>query len=131
MKDLFVEKKDEKFLTEIKSEKFTHTTKRIFDTEEEFLEYLGTIKPIIHEYKLRVSEELWSLVVNFLSQEPLTEVDKLRSIATQRRHLLEELTGYMQLMDAALEKENIKEYEKLERDFNHLTKQLEYVVKRY
>lgn len=69
MKELIIGKSDGKYLIEINSEMFIHSTKRSFDTEEQFLEYLGELKPIISDYKLSVSEELWALVVNFLSKQ--------------------------------------------------------------
>lgn len=51
----------------------------------------------------------------------------LGAIAKERRDLLNELTGYLDLMDDALKKSDTTLYEKLERDFKHLTEKLECV----
>lgn len=58
------------------------------------------------------------------------ELNKRKVISKERFYLLDELKGYLKLMDEALEKEDIELYEKLERDFNHITEQLKYVAKR-
>lgn len=44
------------------------TTKRTFESEEQLLQYLEELKPKISDYELEVSEGLWALVINFLSE---------------------------------------------------------------
>lgn len=46
---------------------FNHSTKRYFLSEEGLKEGLDAYKPVLHDYDIEVSEELWALVINHLN----------------------------------------------------------------
>lgn len=52
---------------------FNHATKRFFISEQGLLEGLKTYKPVMEEYELEVSEDLWAMVINFLNSKEYQE----------------------------------------------------------
>lgn len=66
MKKLQIYKENGEFVIE-RVNQFDHATKRFFMLEEGFKEGLQAYKPVINEYELEVSEELWAFVINFLN----------------------------------------------------------------
>lgn len=66
MKQLKIFKESGEYVIERVNE-FNHSTKRFFITEEGLLEGLQAYQPVISEYDVQVSEELWGTVINFLS----------------------------------------------------------------
>lgn len=66
MKKLLIYKINNEFVIERVNE-FNHAFKRNFISEQGLLEGLQSYKPVISEYQLEVSDELWSLVINFLN----------------------------------------------------------------
>lgn len=65
MKKLRIYKENGEFVIE-RVNQFNHATKRFFISEEGLKEGLQVYKPVMEEYELEVSDELWSFVVNFL-----------------------------------------------------------------
>lgn len=55
---------------------------------------------------------------------------KLMAHVNERRHLIEQLTAFNNYMQDAVNDGDVERFEKMERDFNHLIGQLEYVGKR-
>lgn len=47
---------------------FNHATKRFFATEEGLKEGLDIYLPVIDEYQLEASEDVWALVINHISK---------------------------------------------------------------
>lgn len=68
MKKLRIYKENEEFVIERVNE-FNHATKRKFISENGLLEGLLAYQPVIDEYELEVSDELWALVINYLNSE--------------------------------------------------------------
>lgn len=68
MKKLLVYKENDEFVIERVNE-FNHSTKHYFITEEGLKEGLDAYDPVIHEYALEVSKELWAMVINHLGRE--------------------------------------------------------------
>lgn len=68
MKKLVLFMENGEFVIERVNE-FNHATKRYFITEEGFLEGLQAYHPVMDEYTLEVSDELWALVINFVNSE--------------------------------------------------------------
>lgn len=66
MKKLLIYKEKDEFVIERVNE-FNHAFKRNFISEQGLLEGLQSYKPVIGEYQLEVSDELWSLVINCLN----------------------------------------------------------------
>lgn len=52
---------------------FNHATKRFFVSEQGLLEGLKAYKPVMEEYELEVSEDLWAIVINFLNSKEYQE----------------------------------------------------------
>ena len=46
---------------------FNHATKRFFITVDGLKEGLDAYQPVIDEYKIEVSQELWAVVINHLN----------------------------------------------------------------
>lgn len=67
MKKLIIYKADNDFVIERVNE-FNHASKRFFITEEGLKEGLDAYRPVIDEYKLEVSKDLWALVINHLNK---------------------------------------------------------------
>jgi hypothetical protein len=69
MKILSVFRTDEGIIVERRNE-FGTNFKSAFDTKEDMLEHLDTYKHLgkIEEYKLNVSNEFWSVVINHLNK---------------------------------------------------------------
>lgn len=68
MKKLRIYKENEEFVIERVNE-FNHATKRNFISENGLFEGLLAYQPVIDEYELEVSDELWALVINYLNSE--------------------------------------------------------------
>jgi hypothetical protein len=72
MKKLLIYKENEEFV--IKNvNSFNHSFKRSFISEQGLLEGLQSYQPLIDEYELDVTDELWSLVINFLNSKEFQE----------------------------------------------------------
>jgi hypothetical protein len=72
MKKLLIYKENGEFVIERVNE-FNHAFKRNFISEEGLLEGLQSYQQVIDEYELEVSDELWSLVINFLNSKDFQE----------------------------------------------------------
>jgi len=72
MKKLLIYKENGEFVIERVNE-FNHAFKRNFISEQGLLEGLQSYQPVIDEYELEVSDELWSLVLNFLNSKDFKE----------------------------------------------------------
>lgn len=72
MKKLQIYKENGEFVIERVNE-FNHAFKRNFISEQGLLEGLQSYQPVIDEYELEVSDELWSLVINFLNSKDFQE----------------------------------------------------------
>jgi hypothetical protein len=70
MKKLLIYKENGEFVIERVNE-FNHAFKRNFISEQGFLEGLQSYQQVISEYELEVSEELWSMVLNFLNSKEM------------------------------------------------------------
>lgn len=70
MKKLLIYKENGEFVIERVNE-FNHPFKRFYISEQGFLEGLQSYRQVISEYELEVSEELWSLVINFLNSKEM------------------------------------------------------------
>lgn len=69
MKKLQIYKENGEFVFE-RVNQFNDTTKRSFFISEEGLkEGLQAYQPVISEYELEVSEDLWAFVINFLNSK--------------------------------------------------------------
>ncbi|EOW8912828.1 hypothetical protein ACOVAE_003051 [Listeria monocytogenes] len=68
MKKLLIYKENGEFVIERVNE-FNHAFKRNFISEQGLFEGLQSYQPVIDEYELEVSDELWSLVLNFLNSK--------------------------------------------------------------
>ncbi|HDJ1468225.1 TPA: hypothetical protein PPO51_004038 [Clostridioides difficile] len=68
MKKLLIYKENGEFVIERVNE-FNHAFKRNFISEQGLLEGLQSYQQVIDEYELEVSDELWSLVINFLNSK--------------------------------------------------------------
>lgn len=67
MKKLLIYKKNGEFFIK-KVNEFNHTSKQNFISEQGFLEGLQSYQQVMADYELEVSDELWSLVINFLNK---------------------------------------------------------------
>ncbi|WP_087974584.1 hypothetical protein [Oceanobacillus rekensis] len=65
MKTLKIYKDNNEFVIERVNE-FNHATKRTYISEEGLKEALQSYKPVIEEYEIEVSKELWAFVINYL-----------------------------------------------------------------
>lgn len=72
MKKLLIYRENGEFVIERVNE-FNHGFKRNFISEQGLLEGLQSYQPVIDEYELEVSDELWSLVLNFLNSKGFQE----------------------------------------------------------
>lgn len=72
MKKLLIYKEKEEFIIE-RVNQFNHAFKRHFISEQGLLEGLQSYRPVINEYELEVSDELWSMVINFLNSKEYCE----------------------------------------------------------
>lgn len=70
MKKLLIYKENDEFVIERVNE-FNHAFKRTFISEQGLLEGLESYQQVISEYELEVSEELWSMVLNFLNSKEM------------------------------------------------------------
>jgi hypothetical protein len=70
MKKLLIYKENGEFVIERVNE-FNYTFKQNFINEQGLLEGLQSYQGVIDKYKLEVSDELWSLVINFLGSSEL------------------------------------------------------------
>lgn len=70
MKKLLIYKQNGEFVIERVNE-FNHAFKRAFISEQGLLEGLQSYRQVISEYQLDISEELWSMVLNFLNSEKM------------------------------------------------------------
>lgn len=68
MKKLLVYMENEEFVVERVNE-FTHATKRFFATEDGLFEAIEVYKPVLSDYDIQISDELWAKVINFLNSE--------------------------------------------------------------
>lgn len=68
MKKLRIYKENGEFCIE-RVNQFNHATKRFFISEEGLKEGLQAYQPVIDEYELEVSEELWAFVINFVNSD--------------------------------------------------------------
>lgn len=55
---------------------------------------------------------------------------KQQAEINERKHHLEQLHNFLELMQSAVDKSDLERYEKMQRDFQHVTEQMEYVGKR-
>lgn len=67
MKKLKVYEENGEFVLE-RVNQFGTSFKRSFITEEGLKEGLDSYRPVIHEYEIEASEDVWALVINHLSQ---------------------------------------------------------------
>lgn len=72
MKKLLIYKENEEFIIERVNE-FNHSFKNKFISEQEFHEGLKTYKPVIEEYELEVSEDLWGSTIKFMNSKEFQE----------------------------------------------------------
>ncbi|EJP0467934.1 hypothetical protein NVA59_005409 [Escherichia coli] len=70
MKKLLIYKENDDFVIERVNE-FNHAFKRTFISEQGLLEGLQAYRLVISEYQLEVSDELWSMVLNFLNSKEM------------------------------------------------------------
>ncbi|HAJ4014852.1 hypothetical protein MXL46_20910 [Heyndrickxia sporothermodurans] len=68
MKKLRIYKENGEFVIE-RVNQFDHATKRFFTSEEGLKEGLQAYQPVMDEYELEVSDELWAFVINFLNSK--------------------------------------------------------------
>jgi len=66
MKKLHIYKENDEFVIE-KVNEFNHATKRSFISEEGLFEHLEVYKDVLDQYKLEVTDDLWSKVLNYLN----------------------------------------------------------------
>jgi hypothetical protein len=57
-------------------------------------------------------------------------VKKQQSQVNERKHYLEQLHIFLELMQSAVDKNDLERYEKMERDFRHVTEQMDFVGRR-
>lgn len=67
MKKLLIYKENGEFVIE-NVDSTNHASKQNFLSEQDFLEGLQSYQQVIADYELEVSDELWSLVINFLNK---------------------------------------------------------------
>lgn len=67
MKKLRIYKENGEFCIQRVNE-FNHATKRYFITEDGLKEGLNAYLPVIEEYGIEASEDVWALVINHLSK---------------------------------------------------------------
>lgn len=72
MKKLLIYKKNDEFVIERVNE-FNHAFKQNFISEQGLLEAIHSYKPVIDEYEVEVSNELWALIINFLNSREFQE----------------------------------------------------------
>jgi hypothetical protein len=60
----------------------------------------------------------------------MAELGKQQGEINERNHYLEQLHNFLDLMQDAVNKGELERYEKMERDFRHVTEQMEYVGRR-
>lgn len=70
VKKLLIYKENDEFVIE-NVNSFNHSFKRRFISENGFYEGLQAYEPVIAEYQLEVSDELWSKVINFLNNKEI------------------------------------------------------------
>lgn len=68
MKKLRIYKENGEFVIE-RVNQFDHATKRFFISEEGLKEGLQAYQPVMDEYELEVSDDLWAFVINFLNSK--------------------------------------------------------------
>lgn len=66
MKKLSIYKDNDQFVIERINE-FNHATKRFFITKDGLKEGLQAYQPVIDQYEVEVSEDLWAFVINLLN----------------------------------------------------------------
>lgn len=67
MKTLKVYRENGEFVIERVNE-FNHATKRFFITEQGLKEGIDAYLPVISEYEIEASEDVWALVINHLNK---------------------------------------------------------------
>lgn len=67
MKTLKIYKENGEFVIEHVNS-FNHATKRYFITENGLKEGLDAYKPVMDEYEIKASEDVWALVINHLNK---------------------------------------------------------------
>lgn len=68
MKKLKIYKQNGEFVIERVNE-FNHSTKRFFVTEQGLIEGIEAYGPVIREYEIEMSEDLWNVVRDQLARE--------------------------------------------------------------
>ncbi|MFD2683248.1 hypothetical protein [Bacillus seohaeanensis] len=68
LKKLLIYKENEEFVIE-NVNSFNHVFKRKFISEQGLFEGLHSYKPVMDEYELEVSDDLWPVVMNFLNSK--------------------------------------------------------------
>lgn len=68
MKKLLIYKTDDTFVIE-KVDELNHGIKKNYMSENELLDGLQDYKPVLDEYELNVSDDLWPKVINFLNSK--------------------------------------------------------------
>lgn len=66
MKKLLIYKENGEFVIERVNE-FNHATKRYFVSEDGLKEGLNAYRPVIEEYQIEPTDEVWALVINLLN----------------------------------------------------------------
>jgi len=56
---------------------------------------------------------------------------KQQAEINERNHYLEQLHNFLELMQDAVKNGDLERYEKMERDFRHVTEQMAYVGRRF
>ncbi|OUB38596.1 hypothetical protein BK708_00085 [Bacillus thuringiensis serovar yunnanensis] len=70
MKKLLIYKENDEFVIERVNE-FNHAFKRFYISEQGLFEGLQSYRQVLSEYELEVSDELWSMVLNFLNSKEM------------------------------------------------------------
>ncbi len=87
MRTLRITKQEGEFIIEHVNS-FGHATKRFFITENGLKEGLNAYAPIIGQYELEVSDNLWTLVLNYVSssnfQQKASRVENNCGMKAQR-----------------------------------------------
>ncbi|MDU1847572.1 MAG: hypothetical protein E6778_18755 [Niallia nealsonii] len=87
MRTLRINKQENEFVIEHVNS-FGHGTKRFFITENGLKEGLDAYAPVIGEYELEVSEELWGFVLNYVGssnfQQKASRVENNCGMKAQR-----------------------------------------------
>jgi hypothetical protein len=55
---------------------FNHAIKRFFDGVEALSEGLESYLPVIEEYEIEASEEIWGFIINYLRSEQIEEKNR-------------------------------------------------------